>query len=695
VESVLTASAAVRRGPLVRIRGSALGIWALSFLVVLYLGLQGGGYDVIVSGQVGLVLWWALLIVAAAGILPRRRLPARAWAGVALLAAFAGWTALACMWSISVADSLQELSRVCLYLSVLVLGLAVFRDRERALRHCAAAIAAAVVVIAALAVVSRLVPGSFPASEVTGAYLPSARQRLSWPLNYWNGLATLMALGLPLLLALATSARALWAQALAAAAVPLVALCAYLTFSRGGAVEIGVAVAVFLALAPERFPRLATLLVCAAASAILIVGALARSAVEHGLVDHQASVQGRGLLTVAVIVCFAVALAQRAIGLAARHAELPRVLRLSAARARLLLAGGVAVAVVAALLLGVPGELAHAWHDFKHNAGAVSQSNLPGRFASLSGEGRYQYWKVALEATSDRRLIGSGPGTFQLLWQPRATFYSPVINAHSLYIETLAEVGVIGLALLVGLFAVLLVAAGRLVVGSDGATRAYGAACAGALLAFMVAAAVDWVWQLPVLPCAFMLIGAAVLAPAPARLSVREWLQRRRNGHASGGDRVGGGVSGGTGGTASGEASPDGPYGQWALAGMRVGLGVVALACLVAIAVPLAAVSYVRDSQAAVGAGELGAALADARSAVRVEPGGAPPELQLALVQELRGDYPAALAAARAATRDEPQNWTEWLVLSRLEAESGHPRAALVDYRRARSLNPTSPLFGP
>ena len=70
----------------------------------------------------------------------------------------------------------------------------------------------------------------------------------------------------------------------------------------------------------------------------------------------------------------------------------------------------------------------------------------------MSGNGRYTYWKVAIDATSGHLLAGNGGGTFQLLWDPRAPYYSPVENAHSLYVETLAETGVVGLALLGSFF---------------------------------------------------------------------------------------------------------------------------------------------------------------------------------------------------------------------------------------------------
>jgi Tfp pilus assembly protein PilF len=120
---------------------------------------------------------------------------------------------------------------------------------------------------------------------------------------------------------------------------------------------------------------------------------------------------------------------------------------------------------------------------------------------------------------------------------------------------------------------------------------------------------------------------------------------------------------------------------------------VTALACLTAIGIPLAAASAVSRSQAAVATGNTSSALADARSAARLEPGAASAQLQIALGLELQHNYPAALTAARSAMRDEPQNWSDWLVLSRIEAESGHAQASVAAYRRARSLNPRSALF--
>jgi O-antigen ligase len=649
-------------------QASVSATWALAAGLVLYLGFQGGGYDVVVSSQVGLVLWWILLIGAAAGILPNRSLSRSGWVGVGLLLAFVAYTALASTWSLSSEDTLQEFSRVSTYLAVLLLALAVHRNREQALRHTISAVAIAIVVVAGFAVISRLFPNSFPSADVTTAFLPGSRERLSWPLNYWNGLAALMALGLPLLLAVATSARSLLVRAAAAAGIPLVVLCAFLTLSRGGEVAAAVALVAFLALTSDRIPKLATVLTGAAGSAIAIEATVRRYAVDHGLSGHVAATQGRAVAVTLALSCVGVAVAQLGIGMASRHGTPPRWLSVSVSRARLLLTMTVVVAIVLALALGLPGHLSHAWHDFKYSPTNVSQSNLTGRLSDISGDGRYALWKVALESTANKRWFGSGPGSFQLLWQQHQPVYGPAVNAHSLYIETLAEDGIVGLALLVGFFALLLTAAVRAVIHARDEDRVRAAGATAALLAFMVSAAADWVWQLPVLPAAFMLLAAAVLTPSMGRKSIRQ---------ARAGER---------------DVTLAAPGSRRRLI-VRCGLGVLAAACLVGVAVPLAAVSDVRQSQNAATAGDYVTALQDARSAVRVEPGAASPEIQLALVLELRHQFIAAVSAAGQGTRDEPQNWDGWLVLSRLQAESGHAVASVADYRRARSLNPTSPLF--
>lgn len=671
MEAAIPRAAASRLPGRIRLDARAAWIWALTAGLMLYLGIDGGGYDVVVRSDAGVVVWWILLVGAALSVLPASRLSVAAWIAVALLGGFVIWSAIASTWSLSSERSLEEVSRLACYLGVLVLAVVSYGDRRRALGHAVAAVAAAVVLIMVLALLSRLRPGTFSGASTTASFLPGAHGRLSWPLNYWNALAAMVALGLPLLLCIATSARTLAAQAAAAGAIPLTALCGYLTFSRGGAIATAAALAAFMLLASERIPKLASLLVSAAGSAVLIAGAVHRHAIEQGLTTAAARHEGATLLLAVVLVCAGVAIAQVGIGLAARHGTLPRLLQISPARARALLAVAVVAGVVAALALGAPGRVSHAWQQFKQPNAANLHQEAIGRYGAISGNGRYSYWQAAVNAMPGHWLGGSGPGTFQLLWLPRAPFWSYVRNAHSLYIETLAEVGIVGLVLLVGFLFMLVGTAIHRVMRSRFESRTQAAAVAAASIAFLVSAAFDWVWQVPVLPVALLLLGAGVLAPRAAGAAT---------GNAAAGAAAGAALVG--------EAS----HGRrvWAVRG---GIIAAALACLIATGVPLAATNSLRQSQAASSAGNTTAALADARTAIGLEPGAASPELQAALVLELQRRFGSAVADARAATADEPANWQTWLVRSRLEAEAGHPSLALAAYRRARKLNPASPVF--
>ena len=125
----------------------------------------------------------------------------------------------------------------------------------------------------------------------------------------------------------------------------------------------------------------------------------------------------------------------------------------------------------------------------------------------------------------------------------------------------------------------------------------------------------------------------------------------------------------------------------------RVALLVGALAALWAIVVPLSATVAVRSSQDAVRAGHFTTALKDAATAQRIEPGAASPRLQRALILEQLKDIAGASKAIAQAEAREPTNWQIWLVASRIATESGKPALALADYKRARKLNPTSPIF--
>src|SRR5680860_1864344 len=298
-----------------RFRGTEWGgvaAWAVALGLVVFLGLEGGGFDPLVHDRVGIAVWWLLLAGVLVGALPRRRLGPLAWTALGLLAGFVAWTALGLAWTESPDKTAAELARVTGYLGVFALAL-LLRGR-RGGRRMVAAVGAGVAVVALVALLSRLQPGWFPGAGETGVFL--GRERLSHPLNYWNALAALIAIGAPALLCVATEARSLLARGLAAAALPALALTAFFTLGRGGIAAGLIALVVFLAFSSDRLPKLLSLLVAGGGGAVLIAAAAPREALREGFAGPLAQQQGDELLTLTLVVCLLVGLLQAGLSVA-------------------------------------------------------------------------------------------------------------------------------------------------------------------------------------------------------------------------------------------------------------------------------------------------------------------------------------------------------------------------------------------
>jgi hypothetical protein len=625
----------------------ALAVWLLAFGLVAYLGLRGGGYDPLVHDQVGIVVWWALLAAVAVGALPRFGPGRLAWVAVGLLVAFVAWTALSLNWTESTDRTSVELARGLTYLAVFAFALVTCGPGRT--RLLVGAVASGIVLVVAVALLSRLHPSWFPEAAQTARFLSDGRERLSFPLNYWNALGALIAIGLPLTLQAATSARSLPLNAGAAAALPALGLALFLTLSRGGIAAAFIALAVFFAFTSDRLPKALTALVAGAGAAVLIVAANSRDAFQHAFFSAAAERQGDQMVPLVLAACLVVGLAQAAIVWYSRRERRPRWTLFS--RRQTLVGCGIAllVAVAVAAAVDAPGRASVAWGEFKE--GDVPSAGTA-RLNTLSGESRYELWESALDENASEPILGTGSGTFEYWWA-RNGGPEVVRDAHSLYLQVLGELGVVGLLLLSAFVLVVLIGGARAALLAPDDLRPALAAALGGYLAFCTTAAVDWMWQVPVVPVATLLLAAPLVARA--RVELR-----------------------------GGRGAPI-PY--------RLAFAAAALIAIVAIAIPLATTTLLRDSEAEVRAGDLTSALGAARGAQNTQPGAAAPRLQEALVLEARGQLPAARAAARAAAERENTNWRNWLVLARIEAESGEARAAVRAFQRAKALNPHFSLF--
>lgn len=629
-------------------RIAQLGVWtgqaALPFLLVTYLGIQSGGYDIIVRSEIGIAAWWLVLVGAVIGVLPLSRLQAPQMTLLALLVALGAWTGLATIWSDSAERTVAELGRVATLTGIFAL-IASVQDRS-GLRRVLAGTAAGIVVIGGVALLSRLQPTIFTELEAP-ELLVGTEARLHFPLDYWNGLAALLGIGIPLLLALVTSARKLIWRIAATTAIPLLALTAFLTLSRGGALAGAVGVAVLAALHPRRLDLIPPGILAAVGSAILIGAANQREALTDGSTSALGLSQGDEMLAMVIVVSIGTAMLAAAAEIARYHdIALVPAIPPGYRRPLLVLAGvvGVAVAIWGA------GQASDRWQEFKD---PEPVSGGPERFQSASGSGRYQFWETAVDAARSEPLLGIGPGTYEYYWAREGSLAVFSRDAHSLYLEMLAELGIVGLFLIVGLVAGGFAFAARGIRQLSEARQIGIAGALGGAAAFAFAAAIDWAWELTVLPVIFLMLAAAAAWRPDA---------------------------------GSDSEPPVAPRFRTLLAGLA-GLA------LIAIAIPLGSASAVEESKQLFDQNQLGGALERANSAESIQPYAGVPELQRALVLEAGGNLPAALSAARAATEAEPANWRTWLVRSRLETRAGNPAEALRSYRLARSLNPRSVLF--
>src|SRR3954468_961209 len=162
------------------------------------------------------------------------------------LVLFAVWTLASSQWSGAPGRALLEFDRALLYLAAFaVFGLFAARAGDLAVVLRWTAAAACGVCIVALA--TRLAPGTFPTDR------PPSHTRLEFPLTYWNSLGALAAVGLVLALHVTSSIRQpAVARVLAAAAFPVVAVCLYFTFSRGGSIAAVFGLLVYVVLGHSR-----------------------------------------------------------------------------------------------------------------------------------------------------------------------------------------------------------------------------------------------------------------------------------------------------------------------------------------------------------------------------------------------------------------------------------------------------------
>jgi hypothetical protein len=621
------------------------------------LAYSSGGYSTELIAAVTVAVWWVVIIALITRVAPRRPIPPLAIVAGGCLAAFGGLTALSMIWANDSGRAFTEVVRVAGYLGLFVLTVVV--SARTGARPWLAGIAVGIVVVVVGADLSRFDPSLFGGADRSiFATLPASNGRLSYPVGYWNGLGALVAIGILLLAWLGAFANSRLGRAAATGALPMLALAMYLTSSRGGLAAMVAGICVLLVFLRDWVRVLATLVLGTVTGAVLIVLASQWDDLRLALTTHDAYVQGRWLF-LATVLCVLVAAGARY----AADGWFSRV-RLPQTVAR----RGLAAIVVIGLIVLAFSHPVDRLREFSnaHDIGGASSATGGEHISSLSGTGRSQFWGEAIDAFDSQPAIGIGAGNYELWWNVHHPIGVATVDAHSLYLQTLAELGILGILLLLGFLATALYAgwralARRPAVGDSG--EVMGAALA-VFLAGLASAAFDWTWQLPaafvpVIVMAALLSGPAsqpVPVPVVAEPGVTRLIPR------------------------------------WRARGGQYGLGVATLLCAwIAIWVAgdqLVASIQLDSSRTALANGDFESAAQSARNASAIQPWSSSAQLQLALAEKANGDFAAATAAVREAVTRASRDWRPWLVAAEVAAAAGNRQGAVAGLSAANHLSP-------
>ena len=442
-----------------------IAVFLSAFAVLVVVSFADGGYFRETWGWAAI----SLCMLGGIGLLLRDQIiiGRLELATIGAMAALVAWVALSAAWSADPSASAWEAERGLIYVSALLAYPVVVRPEQ--VRELIGGVAAGIAVVAASSLGARL----FPSEPI--AVDPVEGTLLIEPLGYANALGILAAIGALLSLGFAVHGRAALTRALGAAGQVVFLPTLTLTESRAAVLALGIGYGVWVLLEKERSKLLASTLVVALPASIAVwVTARSSALTDAGATLDQASDAGRLVALVMGLLAVAAALGSlrsARIEASVKHAHLPLVLPVSIA---VLLVSAVAVAV------------------FR---------------AERSLGYRADFWRVAWNEFDENAWLGSGAGTFAEYWR-RSGATTGASDAHNLYLETLAELGPVGLALLLIALGLPLVA----VLGTRNHPMV--GVAVGAYSAYLGHAALDWDWEMPAVTLAALLCSVALLAIA-------------------------------------------------------------------------------------------------------------------------------------------------------------------------------------
>jgi O-Antigen ligase len=404
--------------------------------------------------EIALTLISSLAAAAAILCAPRGSRLCGMWP-TSLLFCLAALTAISLSWSVAPDTSWQEAGLLFSYGAAFGATALLVRASPASWRGVLLGIVLAAVIVCGYALLTKVLPAQLDRGEVPA--------RLRAPYGYWNATGLTAAMGIIACLWLGT--RRVGHALLSALGYPVMGLLMVtlmLAYSRGALAVALIGVAIWLLIVPHRLRGAGMLIVCAAGAAVVVGFDFANHALSSEAVVLSERVSaGRQLGVLVIALILALTLMGVAIGFRASSRPLS-----GQTRSRL---GIALIALLVLVLLAGVGALAHTHRGFtgtiSHDLSTVTNpnatvANTPGRLTAVASA-RARYWKQAIEVFEAHPVLGAGGGGYAIARKHYETGTQVVTQAHGFVVETLADLGVVGLALTLVLLGAWMYAAGR------------------------------------------------------------------------------------------------------------------------------------------------------------------------------------------------------------------------------------------
>jgi O-antigen ligase len=579
------------------------------------------------------------------------------------------------VWSVQPDASWQNAGLMFAYSAVFGAAVALARAAPDRWPAILGGVVLAAVVVCGYALLTKVFPAQLDAHDIYA--------RLQAPYGYWNAIGLTAAMGVIgcMWLGARRSGHALL-SALAYPAMGLLLLTLMLAYSRGALFALVLGLALWFLIVPLRLRGAAVLLAGAAGAGVVVAWDFSQHALSTDSVAlHARVIAGRqlGALVVAMLVVLAIA------GVAIRFSTDRRAGGVISARTRRN-AGAILLSILVLSVIafagalgashrGLTGSISHGFHSLTNPHAAVPP-NTPGRLTAI-GSVRARYWNEALKVFQAHPVLGAGARSYGTARLRYRTEDLEANDAHGFVVQTLADLGLVGLAIVLFLLAAWMAAAGRSTHPFNRRWRRwrwraeplpYTPERVGMLsmlclvVCFGIHSTVDWTWFVPGDACVALLCAGWLAGRGPL-----------------------------------GSAADSERQGKLRLPSLRelgpLRLGVAAAAVIAALLAAWAQRQPQRSADAsqealALSARDPAAARAAAQNAVDYDPVSAEALFTLSTIQQNAGQSALARATLVRAVHLQPSNPQTWQTLGEYDLQTGNPRAALKELRATVYLNP-------